>query len=109
MGIEDHYDSRFDDEPSGETPFKAEGEIEMTDPAGNTRQVYYILEGRETWSVNRGSEEEWSINLSDGDAGTLFVATTSKKDAPAIPGWLQPVLDYALAHREDGDFQEWVD
>jgi len=109
MGIEDHYDSRFDHEPSGETPFKAEGEIEMTDPAGNKRQVYYILEGRETWTVRDGAEEEWSIELSDAENGNDLAKTHSGKHAAEVPAWLLPAIAEAHAQREDGDFQEWVD
>lgn len=109
MATEDAYDARFDDEPSGETPFTAEGEIPATDADGVTRSVWFRLEGRVTWSVNRGEEEEWWIAICDGDSGVDLLNTTSKKSAEPVPGWLQPVVDYALANREDGDFEEWVD
>jgi hypothetical protein len=109
MSMADHYDSSHDHEPSGETPFTAEGEIEVIDADGKTRQVWYKLDGRETWTVRDGAEEEWSIELSDAENGNDLAKTHSGKHAAEVPAWLLPAIAEAHAQREDGEFQEWVD
>ena len=109
MSMADHYDSSHDHEPSGETPFTAEGELEVIDADGKTRQVWYKLDGRETWTLRDGAEEEWSIEMADSVSGNDLAKTHSGKNAPELAEWLKPVLAHAHAEREDGDFYEWVD